>query len=243
MKINQVIAVEKTTKNRVEDAFTAVLRQAEKADLFEGLSRTYRPAKDGGEQLPSESKKLQLNAQEVLEAGLKTIGELMDVTARKDYSNVDAKADVVVGTKTIVKDAPITFLLFLEKKLIDYRTFALAIPTLDPAEDWTFDKATNVSRAAVKSTHRTKKEVRVIVKYDATPEHPAQTDLFNEDVIVGFWETQKISGAMTVPDKKKLVERIEKLQAAVKVAREEANSAAAKNVSVSDALNDYLLNG
>lgn len=243
MKINQVIAIEKTTKNRVEDAFTAIFQKAQKADLFEGLSRTYRPAKDGGEQLPAESKKLQLTAQETLTEALTTLGELFDVTAQKDYSNVDAKADVVVGTKVLVSGAPVPFLLFLEKKLVDIRTFALALPTLDPAEDWTFDKLTNVSRAAVKSSHRTKKEPKVIVRYPATPEHPAQTDLINEDVIVGFWDTQKISGALTVPDKKALVERIEKLQAAVKVAREEANATAAKKVSVSDEIKAYLLNG
>jgi hypothetical protein len=37
------------------------------------------------------------------------------------------------------------------------------------------------------------------VLYDATEHHPAQTQLISEDVIVGWWETVKHSGAIPRP--------------------------------------------
>ncbi len=240
MKINQVIAIEKTIKNRVEDALTQLFHQVKKSELFEGLSRTYRPIKDGGEQLPPESKKVQLVATEAVKEAAKILTELFDVTATKDYSNVDTRADVIVDGQPLVTGAPVTFLLFLEKKLVDLHTFAASMPTLDPSEEWKFDAAAGLSRTDVKSSHRTKKEQKAIVLYEATDKHPAQAQLITEDFLVGFWDMQKISGAMTVAEKKALVERVEKLQSAVKIAREEANGAPAKQQFVGAAIAAYL---
>ena len=241
MKINQVIAVEKTTRNRVEDAFTATYQQVQKAELFDGLSRQYQANDEAGEKLPAESKKVQVIATEALKETLKTLTELFDVTATKDFSNQNATASVVVDGKVLIEAAPITFLLFLEKKLVDLRNFALAMPTLDPAEDWKFDNNVNLSRTEPKSTHRTKKVQRAIVLYDATDKHPAQTQLITDDVIAGFWELTKFSGAMAVPAKKALVERVEKLQGAVKMAREEANGADAVRKFVGSDIAKYLV--
>jgi len=243
MKINQVTAIEKTTKNRVEDALTAVYQQVQKADLFEGLSRQYRPIDDKGEQLPPESKKVQVIATEALQEGLKALTELFDITATKDYSNQTARANVVIDGQVLIQDAPVPFLLFLEKKLIDIRTFASSLPTLDPAEDWKFDANVKLSRTEPKNTHRTKKVTKPIVKYDATDKHPAQTELITEDVLVGFWELTKLSGAITVPTKKALVERVERLQTAVKVAREEANAAPAVQKFVGADITNFLTAG
>jgi hypothetical protein len=42
-------------------------------------------------------------------------------------------------------------------------------------------------RGKANESLRTSKEPTVIVKYDATKEHPAQTELFTKDVPVGTW--------------------------------------------------------
>ena len=60
--------------------------------------------------------------------------------------------------------------------------------------------------------------------YDATPEHPAQTQLITEDVVIGHWTTTYFSGAIPRPKKRRFLERITELQEAVKFAREQANS-------------------
>ena len=64
---------------------------------------------------------------------------------------------------------------------------------------------------------------RPLVLYDATKEHPAQTQLVTEDIVAGYWNTVKYSGAMPAPQKVAMAERVEKLLRAVKEAREAAN--------------------
>ncbi len=76
--------------------------------------------------------------------------------------------------------------------------------------------------------------------YPATPDHPAQTQLITEDVIAGSWLTIKYSGAIAVPRKKQLQQRIEKLANAVKSAREEANSLEVTEKKLGKEVFDYL---
>ena len=61
------------------------------------------------------------------------------------------------------------------------------------------------------------------MKAEATEKHPAQVEVYYEDVVIGYWRTIKFSGALPAKRVNEVVERVEKLQAAVKFAREEAN--------------------
>ena len=70
---------------------------------------------------------------------------------------------------------------------------------------------------------RTKKDVKVIVKYEATKEHPAQTELMNIDAPIGRVEEQEWSSLLTPADKATLLDRIEMLTRAVRRARSRAN--------------------
>ncbi|MFT5681167.1 MAG: hypothetical protein ACI8RZ_002073 [Myxococcota bacterium] len=92
------------------------------------------------------------------------------------------------------------------------------------------------------TTHKTRKVQRPIVLYDATEHHPAQTQLITEDIIVGWWETVRHSGAIPSPRKQLLIERADRVLKAVRFAREEANDAEAAEKKVGEALFDYLLN-
>jgi hypothetical protein len=47
--------------------------------------------------------------------------------------------------------------------------------------------------------------------------------LITEDEVVGYWSTQKVSTAMPVTQKKKILEKIDLLLRGVKDARERAN--------------------
>ena len=51
------------------------------------------------------------------------------VLATQDFANCQAKANVVVDGQTILKEVPVTHLLFLEKQLVDLRTFIDGLPT------------------------------------------------------------------------------------------------------------------
>jgi hypothetical protein len=164
------------------------------------------------------------------------------VTARKDWANCLAKATVEVDGKPLLHDVPVTFLLFLEKQLTDMRTLVDRLPVLDEAEQWNFDENAKLYKTDAITTHRTRKVQKPIVMYDATPEHPAQTQLIVEDVIVGHWKLTKHSGALPKGEKDKLIARIEKLLQGVKQAREAANGLdEVKTPAVGDTVFGYLL--
>jgi prolyl oligopeptidase PreP (S9A serine peptidase family) len=145
------------------------------------------------------------------------------VTARKDWTNNTAKADVVVDGEILIMNAPVTYLLTLEKELTDVRTFIEHLPILDTSEDWHSDTSSGLAKTKETRTHRTKKKAKAIVLHPATKEHPAQTQLVSEDVLVGYWHTVKHSGAISRQEKLQLLEKAETLVNAVKEAREAAN--------------------
>ena len=134
-----------------------------------------------------------------------------------------ATAPLRVEGLELAAEVPVTFLLFLEKQLTDLRTFVDKLPVLDGNETWYDDPNTGLYRTDAVQTHRTKKVQKPLVLYPATPEHPAQTQLVTEDIVAGYWNTVKHSGAIQAPRKVVMAERVEKLLRAVKEAREAAN--------------------
>lgn len=226
-KLNQILAVVKNTKSRAHQRTTESYQLLQKADLMAGLERTYQPKEDGGEVFPSESKRVQVRAPEVLRDVRKALVGLFDVVGTQEWANTHARADVVVEGTTLAKSVPVTYLLFLEKQLTDLHTLVKSLPTHDPAETWSYDETTSLWKTPVVKTTKTAKRPRVVEKAPATEKHPAQVEIFHEDVVVGHWSNVKLSGAMPADAVKDLLERIEAVQRAVKFAREEANSSVA----------------
>lgn len=239
-KLNQILAIEKGLKTRVYAEFTELHNATQKPALMNGFHKAYQPRDEDGETYPPESQKVQHNATEVFDRVAAILTELFDITATKDRANCEAKADVVVDGRVLVKDAPATYLLFLEKQLSDLTTFIAKMAELDPGSDWTVDPSTGLFKTEPSATQRTKKLQRPIVLYDATEHHPAQTQLITEDVIAGQWVTVKHSGALPAPRKRQLLGRIEKLANAVKFAREQANSVETSEQKVGGAIFGYL---
>lgn len=243
-KLNQIIAVEKGIKSRGYAEFNELHKATQKQELFNGFSKNYQKKNEESEELPPENKRVQFTTTDVLRNGARILTELFDVTARKDYTNCVAKADVKINEKVIIKGAPVSYLLFLEKQLTDLRTFFSVLPVLDPAENWILDANSGLFKTEATQTHRTKKIARPIVLYQATPEHPAQTQLITEDILAGYWSQVKHSGAMPAPAKAVLVERVEALLQAVKQTREEANGLEeVATPEVGEAVFNYLLEG
>ncbi len=239
-KLNQIIAVEKGIKSRSYQDLTEAHHALQKQTLLSGISRTYRPRDEEGEQLPPESTKVQVKAQDIIRQTVDVLTKLFDVTATKDWANCKAKANVVVDGQTLLKDVPATYLLFLEKQLTDLHTFIKKLPVLDASETWTFDASADCWATEPVQTLRTKKVPRNHVKAEATDKHPAQVEVYYEDVTVGFWRTIKYSGALPAQRVNELLTRVEKLQQAVKFAREEANSLEVEDIKVGDAIFKYL---
>lgn len=239
-KLNQIIAVEKSIKSKSFQELTEAHHAVQKPALLSGISRTYQPKDEEGEQLPPESTRVQVRTEDVLRQVATTLTRMFDVTATKDATNAVARADVKVDDRVLLADVPVTYLLFLEKQLTDLHTFVKKLPTLDAAEAWTFNDSADCWSTEPVRTIRTKKVPRNHVKAEATEKHPAQVEVYYEDVPIGYWTTVKFSGALPAKRVSELLDRVEKLQEAVKFAREEANNAEAADRRVGDKIFGYL---
>lgn len=242
-RLNQLLAVEKGLKQAAETFVTGLYHIAQKPTLFEGMSRTYKPLDQAGERLPAETKLVQQRATDLLGEVGRQMTELFDMRAALDWANCTALGNVVVGGDTILVAVPATYLLFLEKKLTDIHTIVSKLPVLDPAETWHVDPSDNLYKTEAAETARTVKVAEPIVLQPPTKEHPAQTQLITRDVIVGYYELTKFSGALPLADQRRILRRVETLRSAVKFAREQANLTPAPKQDVGKAVFDYLLDG
>lgn len=241
-KLNQIIAVENGTKSRTARDLTDAYHVLQKPTLMSGISRTYLPDQEDGENFPAENSKVQVRASDLIVKTQSILTEMFDVVATKDQTNCVAKASVMVDNKVLLKDVPVTTLLFIEKQLVDINTFIKKIPVLDPSENWHHDSASDCYATDPTFTVKTKKTPQNHVKAPSTDKHPAQVEMWYEDKVVGKWKTIKFSGALPQAEITKLLDRVEKLQKAVKFAREEANSVTIVERKISKEIFDFLFN-
>ncbi len=240
MKLNQILAIEKGVKASSNRSLTDLHKKSQVPSLYEGRERTYSPTNEDGERFPPESQKIQLRAKNVLNDVQTCLAEMFDITFTKDKANLKATANVVVDGKVLVSDVPVTYLLFLEKQLVDLHTFVSKLPVLDPSQTWDWDPGQSAYRTQPSESAKTKKTIKPVVLYEATKEHPAQVKEVSEDVVVGYWKTIHYSAALTQDRKDDLLARIAKLQNAVKFAREEANSYEIRREQIADSLFGYV---
>lgn len=238
--LSQIVAISKGVNSTVGRDLLASQKTLQTDPLFSGVIRTYDPKDDDGDRLPSESTEVRTNAETVLTEVADSLTRLIDVNFTKDVANTHAKANVVVNGKTLVAAAPVPFLLFLEKQLSDLHGIVSKVPTLDPAERWTLADG-GYFASAVAETTKSKKVPKAFVKAPATDKHPAQVDTYNEDVLVGYWSTTKLSGAVPQDRKAAILAKIDQVRDAVKFAREEANSTEVNDQKTAKSVFDYIL--
>jgi hypothetical protein len=239
-KLNQIIAIAAGKKSQAHKAITEAYQNLQKTGQLEGISRTYKPKDDEGEQLPPEKKLVQFTVRDSIRGVVATLTELFDVVATQDFANCQARAKVAVDNVTVLKDVPVTTLLFLEKQLVDLHTFVEKLPTLDPGEAWSYNPDVDHYASESYQTTKTKKVLKNHVKAEATKEHPAQVETYTEDVIVGYWTTVKFSGAIPARERNEILDRVRKLQEAVKSAREEANGMEVELKKIGSAVWQYV---
>lgn len=239
-KLNQVLAIEKQTKTNSYAQLTELYQLIQKGQLLNGVARSYKPIDEDGERLPPEGNQVQVRLTHLFKDMKRVLVPLYDATLQRDAANCGAKADVLVDGKKILEGVPAVYLLWLEKQLTDMHTVIVKLPTLPLDESWQYDPNQDCFATSPAETARTKKIPRAFVKAEATEHHPAQVEMVHEDKLVGYWTTTKFSGALPRDRAQELRERIEKLMAAVKFAREQANCVDAPPQSAGDAVFAYL---
>jgi hypothetical protein len=239
-KLCEIIAVVSGKKGEVEKAVTEKYHLFQKGDLFDGISRSYRPRQEGGEALPSEQKQPQLRAKDLAADAVGRWTELFDLTLTLDHGNAVARGEITIGDNVIAIDVPVPTLLFLEKQLENVKAFLSKLPVPDPAEVWTYDGQQDMLATGGRETARTKKTQKPLVLFPATKEHPAQTQLITEDELAGYWTQTLFTTRIPAQVKNEMLERVGKLLDAVKTARERANASEVDKKRIGGALLNYV---
>ena len=223
MRLNQVIAIVSGAKTKVQKVITSIHHSWSK-DRISGISRVYQPVDEDGEMFSPENRIVQLRVTDALSSVKNQLANFIDLVVTQETANTNAMSDVIVKGEVILNNVPVTVLLFLEKQLVDLYSLACNLPVLAPDKVWTRDEAKHCWVTETERTTKTNKKIEVIVKYEATKEHPAQTELVSLDKTIGHWDTVHLSGALPQSERDRIVDRIDSFRNAVKIAREAANN-------------------
>lgn len=241
LKLHQFIAAEKDRIASASRDITAGYHAAQKPNLFIGLSKTYQPRLEDGQPLPGEKQLVQTTTKDVIATVGTAMAKLIDLAATKDEANQRAAAQVFVdGLPVTPGPLPLSTLLWLEKKLVDVRTFVQSLPVLPADTAWTFDDERGFYVSEPTQTIRQSNEPKFITIAPATDKHAAQVVKETEVVIHGTWTTERFSSAVSAGRKRLLIERVDKLIVAVKTARERANQVDITDADVGSTVMAYL---
>ena len=224
-KLHMLLPVTRDVKSKVNEDLSKLYHLALKPEPYKGLRRIYEPLDDQDQDIqPDEEKLVELDADRVLTEQARILSELFDVVYTTDDANSQARADLVVDGTVLVKAAPVSYLLWLEQQVLNMRTFVAGIPTLDPGREWhrSEEAGSYTAKPVVKNRNRKVRRNHVIAA--ATQHHKEQVEVYTEDVPVGKWTETHLSGALSADRRKELVERINRLYVATKMAREQANT-------------------
>lgn len=241
-KLNQIIAIEDGEKKQEYADLTKTHHVLQKAAQFVGYYRTYKPRAEDGVPYPAEGQNVQLNAKELVKQVREQLASLFNTVATKDYGNTEAKADIIIDgeERPIAVNVPVTYLIFLEKKLIDLRTFIRKLPKLDPSKDWAYDANKGVWRTAPEDVLRHRKLTKPLVLHEGTKEHPPQTQAITTEEWEGTWTRVDISTAYPEDEIRAMEKRLSALEKAIKFARERANGIDVKRQETGKAVLDYI---
>jgi hypothetical protein len=223
----QVIGVEKHLRKKDNEVGTSLKKKVQVPALVTGRTKTFRPKNDD---LPPEQhghdeyQQVALTVEDALKEAGGYSAAALNVVATKDRTNQAATANLEYRGAILVRDVPISHLLFLGDYLTEWRTFLAVLPVLDPARKWEEDEGREgLWKSAVEVTDRNLPSKVPVVLYPHTDKHAAQVQLVDQSVHVGWFDNQILSGAVTQDRKKKLLDNCDDLIAAAKDAIARAN--------------------
>jgi len=248
-KLCEVIAVE----GELEAANKKILEETKstfknKASHFVGFLKRYEPFDDEekAREAAEEAKSIDTTVNAKLDYMFDHFVRYLDAVAQKEATNQIAKDDVIINGVKILENVPATVLLGLETKLRLLKDVLNDIPTNQPGVEWQLDPSmgSNVyKRVRDEESFRTRKEPKSTVLYEATKEHPAQIEKWNENVNIGKYITTHWSGMLTPAQKSELLGRLDTLSRAVKQARQRANTANVVDIHVGEKIVKFIMNG
>jgi hypothetical protein len=204
-----------------------------KQELFDGFIRTLHmqdESRQHEEKGAVESRNLTTTVIERLKYMVPFMVENLDAQLQREVANAMATADVTLPNGEVLKAMPVTAIMSREKYWTRVRAVFDGIPTIDTTKRWEVD-----SQAAMvgvlrtvepEKANRTEKQRVVIEKAAATDKHPAQVELFDKDVVVGYYEKASQTGKMTPAAKHAVLSVIDGMILAYRKAKAVANETA-----------------
>lgn len=245
--LHEVLAVDKELEQAAGKIVQeAIITYSKKADHFTGHDKTYEFFAEGRDKEAAglaEKKELTTTVPDKLEYVGMHLVRFIDALAQKESTNQVATADIILEDKVLAEKVPATLLLALENKIAKLRGMYEAMPTLQPGITWVPDpsKGKNIYKAKDDLIrHRTEKQVKYKVLYDATDKHPAQVEKWNEDVVIGQSRMETWSGMISPAQKSAMLKRLDDLVYAIKQARMRANETEVINIKIGQSLLDYI---
>ena len=243
--LSQVVGVEKNLRKRDNEIGSTLKKNVQAPSVVTGSTKLFEPLNDeipDVQRAPDEYQEVALTVADALAQAAQYAAPALDVVATKDKTNQSAVADVVYNGSDVLKNVPVSHLLFLENYLTEWRSFIAVLPVLDPARKWTeADGQQGLYKSEPEKTHRTLPDTVPVVLYPHTDKHPAQVQLVQKSVHVGTFTKTILSGAITADRKRQLLDNADGLLAAVKDAISRANRTEAVEVSEGQTVMDLLL--
>jgi hypothetical protein len=229
-RLHEVLAAEDTVTKAAEKVTAETGEKFNKhSEYFMGrirvLNRLGSTPEDAAIVAASRAEKsLPTTVPATVDYAMNLIANALALKLTKHATNQVAKADIELDGTVLMKDAPVDFLLDLEKLLPRWREMFLRMPTLDPSKEWVSQQKHVWKTKDPVVTTQTEKVVYPVVLSPATDRHPAQVKEASKDVTVGTFEETTFSGAATTQQKADLIALCDKLITATKQARMRANT-------------------
>lgn len=246
-KLHELLAVEKELVGKANKLIIEGKETfSKRTDHFSGFQKTLSSFLDEDKHLEdaaAERKEMVTTVPEKLAYVMSAVQDVINIRYQKDSANASASADIVVDGQTLAFAVPATTLLALEDTLRELRIMCDMIPTLEPGIKWEDAPALGKyvkQMAHPEKTLRTKKKTIYVSVAKATDKHPEQIREETQDVSLGEYTIHRFSGRISPSEKVVLLDKIEKLSAAVKKARARANEQIVPDVNL-DMISKYLL--
>jgi hypothetical protein len=249
VRIHQLLAVIGGVKAETDAAVTRLTQAAHSETLMTGLVKTSRLTDPDGEEknrqrrraTPPQVTKVRYTAGQALADAEKVLTQGWDLALTLDTAQGAAKADVTVDGEVLLHDVPVRHLVYLEGEIGKLLTLVAGIPVLDGAQTWTTENVEPGQwKSAEKEGDRKEKVPFNWHRGNGTDKFQEIVDVMTRDEVVEYTTTVNYSGALPAERKAQLTDRLSQLRTAVKMAREEANSAQVTQLNEGAAIFEWL---
>ena len=169
----------------------------------------------------------------------------LDVICAIDTGNTIAKADFVLGGKTVLENVPAPTLIAIEREFKKLLEVLKDAPTHPLGKEWEEDKDAQ-HPGTYKTVHdvvtkRTEQTIVAQVLAPATDKHPAQVDKLSVQKAIADITTSFQTGTISSAEKARLCERCQEIITAAAEALTRANDVEVNAAKIGDKLYAFVL--